>query len=326
MQFINLFWVWGHPEVYIVVLPAFGVYSEVVSTFSKKTVFGYKSMVFSLIAITVIGYLTWVHHFFTMGAGASVNTFFAISTMCVGIPTGVKMFNWLFTMFRGRIQFKLPMLWTLAFIPAFAIAGATGIMLAAAPADYQFHNSQFLVAHFHMALIGGVVFGYIAGMYYWWPKLFGFSLDERLGRWAFWLWQIGFYVCFGPQFALGFMGMTRRMYTYPANMGWNTLNLVSTGGAYLMGIAIPLHWCPDCLQYPQGRTGLDWRSVGWPYAWNGQFLLHRRCIILRRFQPYRARDEWWRMKLREKLDASRSYLRTKTCIRFTCHATQAFRS
>ncbi|MDQ0190812.1 cytochrome aa3-600 menaquinol oxidase subunit 1 [Alicyclobacillus cycloheptanicus] len=295
MQFVNLFWVWGHPEVYIVVLPAFGVYSEVVSTFSRKTVFGYKSMVFSLLAITVIGYLTWAHHFFTMGAGASVNTFFAISTMCVGIPTGVKMFNWLFTMFRGRIQFKLPMLWTLAFIPAFAIAGATGIMLAAAPADYQFHNSQFLVAHFHMALIGGVVFGYVAGMYYWWPKLFGFSLDERLGRWAFWLWQIGFYGCFGPQFALGFMGMTRRMYTYPANMGWNTLNLVSTCGAYLMGVAFLFIGAQIVYSILKGKrdvTGDPWdgRTLEWSIP--SPPPLYNFAVI----PTVQARDEWWRRK------------------------------
>ena len=301
MQFINLFWVWGHPEVYIVVLPAFGIYSEVVSTFSNKKIFGYKSMVFSLVAITVVGYLTWAHHFFTMGAGANVNTFFAISTMCVGIPTGVKMFNWLFTMFRGRIRFTVPMLWTLAFLPAFAIAGMTGIMLAAAPADYQFHNSYFLIAHFHMALIGGVVFGYVAGMYYWWPKLFGFVLDEQLGRWAFWFWQVGFYICFGPQFVLGFMGMTRRMYTYPANMGWNTLNLVSTGGAYLMGVAFLIIGVQIVYSIIKGRRDL----TGDP--WNGRTLewsipspppLYNFAEI----PTVQGTDEWWRIKNEEDFD------------------------
>ncbi|ATY85290.1 cytochrome ubiquinol oxidase subunit I [Kyrpidia spormannii] len=235
-MFVNLFWIWGHPEVYIVVLPAFGVFSEVVATFARKRIFGYASMVSSLILISVISYFVWVHHFFTMGAGPDVNTFFAIASMAVGIPTGVKVFNWLFTMWRGRIRLSLPMMWTLAFIPTFAIGGATGVMLAVAPADYQYHNSYFLIAHFHQTLIGGVVFGMLAGMYYWWPKMFGFKLDERLGRWAFWFFNIGFYICFMPQYALGLMGMQRRMYVYPADMGWNTLNLVSTIGAYLMGI------------------------------------------------------------------------------------------
>jgi cytochrome aa3-600 menaquinol oxidase subunit I len=236
MMFVNLFWIWGHPEVYIVILPAFGIFSEVIATFSRKATFGYTSMVFAMIAISIVGFLTWVHHFFTMGAGADVNTFFAIATMVIAVPTGVKVFNWLFTMYRGRIRMTLPMMWAIAFIPCFAIGGATGVMLAVAPADYQYHNSYFLIAHFHQVLIGGTVFGMIAGMYYWWPKMFGFLLDERLGKWAFWFFNIGFYVCFLPQYALGFMGMTRRIYTYPAETGWTMWNLVSTIGAYMMGI------------------------------------------------------------------------------------------
>jgi cytochrome aa3-600 menaquinol oxidase subunit 1 len=236
MMFVNLIWMWGHPEVYIIVLPAFGIFSEVVATFSKKRIFGYASMVFSMMVISVIGFFTWTHHFFTMGSGADVNAFFAISTMAIAIPTGVKIFNWLFTMFRGRISFTQPMLWTIAFIPCFVVGGATGVMLAVAPADYQYHNSYFLIAHFHQVIIGGVVFGYLAGLYYWWPKMFGFKLNERLGHWAFWLWNIGFYVCFMPQYALGFMGMTRRVYTYGWDLGWAPLNLVSTIGAFFMGI------------------------------------------------------------------------------------------
>lgn len=236
MMFVNLIWMWGHPEVYIIVLPAFGIFSEVVATFSKKRIFGYASMVFSMMVISVIGFFTWTHHFFTMGSGADVNAFFAISTMAIAIPTGVKIFNWLFTMFRGRIQFTQPMMWTIAFIPCFVVGGATGVMLAVAPADYQYHNSYFLIAHFHQVIIGGVVFGYLAGLYYWWPKMFGFKLNERLGHWAFWLWNIGFYVCFMPQYALGFMGMTRRVYTYGWDLGWAPLNLVSTIGAFFMGI------------------------------------------------------------------------------------------
>jgi cytochrome aa3-600 menaquinol oxidase subunit 1 len=240
MMWVNLIWMWGHPEVYIVVLPAFGVFSEVVSTFSKKRIFGYGSMVFSMLAISVVSYYTWVHHFFTMGAGADVNIVFAICTMIIAIPTGVKVFNWLFTMYRGRVRITQPLLWFLAFVPCFLIGGATGVMLAAAPADYQYHNSYFLIAHFHQVLIGGVVFGYLAGLYYWWPKLFGFKLNERLGHFGFWFWQIGFYVCFMPQYALGFMGMTRRIYIYNQTMGWDMgwapLNLISSIGAFLMGI------------------------------------------------------------------------------------------
>ncbi|HET7580208.1 MAG TPA: cbb3-type cytochrome c oxidase subunit I [Bacillales bacterium] len=235
MMFINLFWVWGHPEVYIVVLPAFGIYSEIVSTFSQKRIFGYSSMIASLFLISIVSYFVWAHHFFTMGASAGVNSFFAIASMFIAIPTGVKVFNWLFTMFRGRIQFKLPMLWMIAFFPCFVIGGATGVMLAVAPADYQYHNSYFLIAHFHQVLIGGTVFGLIAGMYYWWPKVFGFKLNETLGKWGFWFFNIGFYVCFMPQYALGFMGMTRRVYTYPVETGWLPLNQLSTVGAYMMG-------------------------------------------------------------------------------------------
>ncbi|MCF6093033.1 cbb3-type cytochrome c oxidase subunit I [Microaerobacter geothermalis] len=234
MYYINLIWMWGHPEVYLVVLPAFGVFSEVVSTFTKKRIFGYKSMVFALVSISILSFFTWVHHFFTM-AGTTADAFFAVTTMAVAIPTGVKVFNWLFTMFRGRIQMKTPMLWTIAFIPTFLVGGATGVMLAVAPADFQYHNNYFLIAHFHQVLIGGVVFGFFAGIYYWWPKVFGFTLNEHLGKWAFWLWNIGFYTTFMPQYALGFMGMPRRSYTYGWDMGWWPLNFVSTVGAFLMG-------------------------------------------------------------------------------------------
>ncbi|NQX64529.1 cbb3-type cytochrome c oxidase subunit I [Paenibacillus alba] len=236
MMYINLIWMWGHPEVYIVVVPAFGIFSEVVSTFSKKKLFGYKSMVFAMLIISLLSFFTWAHHFFTMGSGANVNAFFAISTMLIAIPTGAKVFNWLFTMYRGKIRFTTPMMWTVAFIPCFVIGGMTGVLLSVAPADFQFHNSYFLIAHFHQVLIGGVAFGYFAGLYYWWPKMFGFKLNEHLGKWAFWLWNIGFYVCFMPQYFLGLDGMTRRTYTYSFDMGWGPLNLVSTVGGFLMGI------------------------------------------------------------------------------------------
>jgi cytochrome aa3-600 menaquinol oxidase subunit 1 len=295
MMYINLFWIWGHPEVYIVLLPAFGVYSEVVSTFSKKKIFGYKSMVASMMIISVVSYFTWLHHFFTMGAGADVNTFFAIATMLIGIPTGVKIFNWIFTMFRGRIRLTQAMLWTIAFIPCFAIGGATGVMLAIAPADYQYHNSYFLIGHFHQALIGGVVFGYLAGLYYWWPKMFGFKLDERLGVWAFWFWQIGFYVCFMPQYALGFMGMTRRIYTYPDGLGWGSLNLVSTVGAFLMGVGFIIQVWQILYSIKYGErdvTGDPWdgRTLEWSIP--SPAPLYNFAVI-----PHvKGMDAWWMMK------------------------------
>ncbi|WP_067932869.1 cytochrome aa3 quinol oxidase subunit I [Alicyclobacillus kakegawensis] len=295
MMYINLFWIWGHPEVYIVIMPAFGVFSEVVATFSRKRVFGYTSMVTSLLLISVISFFVWAHHFFTMGAGADVNTFFAVASMAVAIPTGVKIFNWLFTMFRGRIRLELPMLWTIAFVPCFAIGGATGVMLAAAPADYQYHNSYFLIAHFHQVLIGGVVFGMLAGMYYWWPKMFGFKLDDRLGRCAFWFFNIGFYVCFMPQYALGFMGMQRRMYVYPANMGWNTLNLVSTIGAYLMGIGFLFIVAQILYSIRYGErdvTGDIWdgRTLEWSLP---SPVPHYNFAVI---PTITSRDAWWEMK------------------------------
>ncbi|TVY07900.1 cbb3-type cytochrome c oxidase subunit I [Paenibacillus cremeus] len=236
MMYVNLIWMWGHPEVYIVVLPAFGIYSEIVSTFSKKRLFGYASMVFAMMSISLMSYFTWLHHFFTMGSGANVNLFFAITTMIIAIPTGVKIFNWLFTMYRGRITFSTPMLWSIAFIPCFVVGGMTGVMLSVAPADFQFHNSYFLIAHFHQVLIGGVAFGYFAGLYYWWPKMFGFKLNETLGKWAFWIWNIGFYVCFMPQYFVGLDGMTRRVSTYSWDTGWWGLNFTSTIGGFLMGL------------------------------------------------------------------------------------------
>ncbi|SFU31124.1 cytochrome aa3 quinol oxidase subunit I [Alicyclobacillus macrosporangiidus] len=301
MMFINLFWIWGHPEVYIVVVPAFGVFSEVVATFARKRIFGYTSMVAALLSISVISYFVWAHHFFTMGAGADVNTFFAVATMAVGIPTGVKVFNWLFTMYRGRIRMTLPMLWTIAFVPCFVIGGATGVMLAVAPADYQYHNSYFLIAHFHQVLIGGVVFGMLAGMYYWWPKMFGFKLDERLGRWAFWFFNIGFYVCFMPQYALGFMGMQRRMYTYPADMGWGTLNFVSTIGAYLMGIGFIFIVAQVLYSIKYGErdlTGDPWdgRTLEWSLP---SPVPHYNFAVI---PTVTSRDYWWTLKEEGRTD------------------------
>lgn len=211
MMYVNLIWIWGHPEVYILVLPVFGVFSEVVSTFSQKRLFGYASMVYATVVITVLSYLVWLHHFFTMGSGASVNSFFGITTMIISIPTGAKIFNWLFTMYRGRIKFEVPMLWTMGFMVTFVIGGMTGVMLAVPPADFVLHNSLFLVAHFHNVIIGGVVFGIFAAINYWFPKAFGYKLDPFWGKCSFWFWLVGFYLAFMPLYVLGFMGVTRRM-------------------------------------------------------------------------------------------------------------------
>ncbi|MDN4058385.1 cytochrome o ubiquinol oxidase subunit I [Massilia sp. YIM B02769] len=211
MLYVNLIWIWGHPEVYILILPAFGIFSEVVSTFSGKRLFGYTSMVYATCVIMVLSYLVWLHHFFTMGSGASVNSFFGITTMIISIPTGAKIFNWLFTMYRGRIRFELPMMWTISFMLTFTIGGMTGVMLAIPAADFVLHNSLFLIAHFHNVIIGGVVFGLFAGINYWFPKAFGYKLNEFWGKVSFWLWSIGFWVAFTPPYILGFMGVTRRM-------------------------------------------------------------------------------------------------------------------
>ena len=214
MLFVNLIWAWGHPEVYILILPAFGIFSEVVSTFSRKPLFGYRSMIVATMAICILAFVVWLHHFFTMGAGADVNGFFGITTMIIAVPTGVKVFNWLFTMYGGRIRYDTPMLWSVAFIVTFVIGGMTGVLLAVPPADFVLHNSLFLVAHFHNVIIGGVLFGAFAGFTYWFPKMFGFQLSEYWGKWAFWLWTTGFYLAFMPLYVLGLMGMTRRLQHY----------------------------------------------------------------------------------------------------------------
>ena len=211
MMYVNLIWIWGHPEVYILILPLFGVFSEVTSTFSSKRLFGYSSMVYATVVIAILSYLVWLHHFFTMGSGASVNSFFGITTMVISIPTGAKLFNWLFTMYRGRIRFELPMMWTVAFMLTFVLGGMTGVLLAVPPADFVLHNSLFLIAHFHNVIIGGVLFGLFAAINYWWPKAFGFKLDKTWGVRSFWLWVVGFWVAFMPLYILGLMGVTRRM-------------------------------------------------------------------------------------------------------------------
>ncbi|CAB3651499.1 MAG: cytochrome o ubiquinol oxidase subunit I [Achromobacter sp.] len=237
MMYVNLIWIWGHPEVYILVLPAFGVYSEVVATFARKTLFGYKSMVYATAAIGVLSFLVWLHHFFTMGAGANVNAFFGIATMIISIPTGAKIFNWLFTIYRGRLRITTPVLWTLGFMLVFVIGGMTGVMLAIPGVSFVLHNSLFLIAHFHNTIIGGVVFGCIAGMTYWFPKAFGFKLNERLGRYSFYCWFVGFFLAFMPLYILGFKGMTRRLNHYD-NPEWQPYLLVALAGAALIMLGI----------------------------------------------------------------------------------------
>ncbi|WP_252503787.1 cytochrome aa3 quinol oxidase subunit I [Sporosarcina sp. Marseille-Q4943] len=236
MLWANLFWVWGHPEVYILILPAFGIYSEIISTFSRRNLYGYTSMVASIVIISFFSFLVWTHHFFTMGQGPLTNSIFSITTMAIAIPTGIKIFNWLLTMRKGKIEFTVPMLYSVGFIPIFTIGGVTGVMLGMASADYQYHNTMFLVAHFHYTIIPGVVFAMLAGLTYWWPKMFGFMLNERIGKWAFWFIAIGFNVTFFPMFFTGLDGQARRLYTYSEATGYGPLNMLSFVGA--VGLAI----------------------------------------------------------------------------------------
>ncbi|CAN5276363.1 cytochrome o ubiquinol oxidase subunit I [soil metagenome] len=237
MMYVNLIWIWGHPEVYILILPAFGIFSEVVSTFCSKRLFGYASMVYATVVITILSYLVWLHHFFTMGSGASVNSFFGITTMIISIPTGAKIFNWLFTMYRGRIRYEVPMLWTLGFMITFVIGGMTGVLLAVPPADFVLHNSLFLIAHFHNVIIGGVLFGLMAGITYWFPKAFGYKLDPFWGKCSFWFWCIGFYFAFMPLYVLGLMGVTRRLSHFedPSLQIWFQ---IAAFGAFLIALGI----------------------------------------------------------------------------------------
>ncbi|WP_157476878.1 cytochrome o ubiquinol oxidase subunit I [Lysobacter sp. Root690] len=282
MMYVNLIWIWGHPEVYILILPCFGIFSEIVSTFSGKRLFGYASMVYATVVITILSYLVWLHHFFTMGSGASVNSFFGITTMIISIPTGAKIFNWLFTMYRGRIRFEVPMLWTIGFMVTFTIGGMTGVLLAVPPADFVLHNSLFLIAHFHNVIIGGVLFGLFAGINFWWPKAFGFKLDAFWGKCSFWFWITGFFFAFMPLYVLGLMGVTRRVNHFedPSLQIWF---IIAAFGAVLiaLGIASMLiqfvvsirrrHELRDETGDPwQGRT-LEWSTSSPPPDYNFAF-------------------------------------------------------
>lgn len=268
MMYINLIWAWGHPEVYILVLPAFGVFSEIVATFSQKRLFGYTTMVWAMFVITFLSFTVWVHHFFTMGAGPNVNAVFGIATMIIAVPTGVKIFNWLFTMYRGRILFKTPMLWTCGFIITFTVGGMTGVLLSVPAIDFQLHNSVFLIAHFHNTIIGGVVFGMFAGLTYWFPKIFGFKLNETLGKAAFWCWFIGFFVAFMPLYILGMMGMTRRLYTYDPATGFQPFLIIAAFGAVI--IAAGIGFIVLQVIYSIWKRNENWDATGDP--WNGRTL------------------------------------------------------
>jgi cytochrome o ubiquinol oxidase subunit 1 len=279
MMFMNLIWAWGHPEVYILVLPAFGVFSEVVSTLSRKPLFGYRSMVAATMAICVLAFMVWLHHFFTMGAGANVNAFFAITTMIIAVPAGVKVFNWLFTMYGGRIRYAPPMLWSIGFLVTFVIGGMTGVLLSVPPADFVLHNSLFLVAHFHNVIIGGVLFGAFAGYTFWFPKAFGFRLEESLGRAAFWCWFLGFYLAFMPLYVLGFMGMTRRMQHYDVPEWHPWLLLAAAGAAVILaGIGLQIaqlvvsfrhrEQLRDTTGDPWNGRSLEWSTSSPPPAFN----------------------------------------------------------
>ena len=263
MMYINLIWAWGHPEVYILVLPAFGIYSEVVATFSSKRLFGYTSMVWAIGAITFLSFLVWLHHFFTMGAGADVNAFFGIMTAVIAVPTGVKVFNWLFTMYRGRIRLTTPMMWFLGFVVTFTLGGVAGVLMSVPAIDFQVHNSLFLVAHFHTMIIGGVLFGAFAGFTYWFPKFAGFRLNERLGKYAFWCWLIGFLLAFVPLYILGLMGATRRLDHYDASMGWQGLFAVAGIGLIVILIGVGFQILQLVVSYLQRGTHANTRGDPW---------------------------------------------------------------
>ncbi|UYY59228.1 cytochrome o ubiquinol oxidase subunit I [Sphingomonas sp. S2-65] len=282
MMYVNMIWIWGHPEVYILILPAFGIFSEVVSTFSGKRLFGYTSMIYALIVICILAYLVWLHHFFTMGSGASVNSFFGITTMIISIPTGAKIFNWLFTMYKGRIRFELPMLWSIAFMLTFVIGGMTGVLLAVPPADFVLHNSLFLIAHFHNVIIGGVLFGMFAGINYWWPKAFGFKLDKKWGLVSFWCWVVGFWVAFAPLYVLGLMGVTRRLRHFddPSYQIWFIIAgigaaIIAVGiAAFLIQIFVSIRnreQLRDFTGDPWDGRSLEWATSSPPPEYNFAF-------------------------------------------------------
>jgi cytochrome o ubiquinol oxidase subunit I len=308
MMYVNLIWAWGHPEVYILVLPAFGIYSEIVATFSRKRLFGYTSMVWAIWSIVVLSFGVWLHHFFTMGAGADVNGVFGIATMLIAIPTGVKIFNWLFTMYHGRIHFASPMVWFMGFVFLFTMGGVAGVLMAVPPIDFQVHNSLFLVAHFHTMIVSGVLFGYFAGITYWFPKIFGFKLNERLGKYAAKCWIVGFILAFGPLYILGLMGATRRLDHYSAALGWQPLFIVAGIGVAIIGLGIGL----QILQVIVSVITRKWNQDFSGDPWNGRTLEWSTVSPVPEYnfaiQPIvTERDAFWGMKQRGELQTSTDY-------------------
>lgn len=297
----HIFWVFGHPEVYILIVPAFGVISEVVSTFSRKRLFGYSSMVFATVLIAFLGFMVWAHHMFTTGLGPVANGLFSIATMLIAVPTGVKIFNWLFTLWGGSIRFTTANLFAIGFIPTFVMGGVTGVMLASAPADYQYHDTYFVVAHFHYVIVGGLVFGIFSGLHYWWPKMFGRILNETIGKITFWTFFIGFHLTFFVQHFLGLLGMPRRVYTYLGGQGYDDMNFISTIGAFLMGVgtiafllnvfitwAKPRNAAADA--WEDGRS-LEWTIPSPPPEYN-----------FKQIPLVRGYDAWWK----EKMDGNKA--------------------
>lgn len=301
MMYFNLIWMWGHPEVYILVIPAFGIFSEVVATFSQKPIAGYVSMVCAAIAITFLSYLVWLHHFFTMGSGADVNAFFGLMTMFIAIPSGVQVFNWILTMYRGKIIFATPMYWFMGFASTFMLGGMAGILLATPPADFQIHNSLFLVAHFHTMIVGVALFGIFAGTTYWFPKIFGFTLDEKWGKRAFWFWLTGFFASFVPLYLLGFMGATRRLDHYDAATGFQPLFIVAVCGFILISCGVLMQIVQVAVSIKNRKKNRD--TTGDP--WNGRTLewstpspppFYNFAIL----PQVKERDAFWMMKKRRK--------------------------
>ncbi|MDQ0217208.1 cytochrome c oxidase subunit I [Peribacillus cavernae] len=287
----HMFWIFGHPEVYILILPAFGVFSEVFATFSRKRLFGYSSMVFATVLIGFLGFMVWAHHMFTVGLGPIANAIFAVATMAIAVPTGIKIFNWLFTMWGGSVRFTTPMLWAVAFIPSFVAGGVTGIMLAAAPADYQYHDTYFVVAHFHYVIVGGVIFGLLAATHFYWPKMFGTLLNETLGKITFWLFLTGFHLTFFIQHFLGLMGMPRRVFTFLPGQGFETGNLISSIGALFMAVGILIMLYNIIVTSVRNvRVGNDpWedgRTLEWAIPSPPPFYNFKQLPLVRGLDPY----------------------------------------
>jgi cytochrome c oxidase subunit I len=295
----HIFWVFGHPEVYILIVPAFGVISEVVSTFSRKRLFGYSSMVFATVLIAFLGFMVWAHHMFTTGLGPVANGLFSIATMLIAVPTGVKIFNWLFTLWGGSIRFTTASLFAIGFIPTFVMGGVTGVMLASAPADFQYHDSYFVVAHFHYVIVGGLIFGIFSGLHYWWPKMFGRMLNETIGKITFWTFFIGFHMTFFIQHFLGLLGMPRRVYTYLDGQGFNNMNFISTIGAFLMGLGTIAFLLNIFITWSKPRNAAadaweDGRSLEWSIPSPPPEYNFKQIPLVRGY------DAWWKEKMEGK--------------------------